>query len=402
VQRTPGSTVPFWTVGVVLTLFLAGASAPSPLYALYAQRWHFSPVTLTAVFAVYAIALLAVLLTFGGLSDAVGRRPVLLVGIGLQAVAMGLFLVADGVWWLVAARVVQGAATGLVNAAAAAALLDLQPRRSTAGPLVNSLAPLVGLGLGAAGAGLLVQYAPEPLHLTFVVLLVVLLGCGVATALLVPAGTRRGPVDMRPRVRVPREVRPTFWAALPVLVATWSLGGFYFSLGPSLVLDLAGSSDRLLGGALPTVLCLSGALASFVLNTRTPERMMAIGSALLVGGLLLSVAAIAGGSAAGLLASTVLAGAGFGSAFLGAFRTLASRADPQHRAELLAAVFTAAYLSFSVPAVVAGFVATRAGLRPTALGYATALAVLAAVALALRFAARRPGSTAHAEPRAQV
>lgn len=130
--------------------------------------------------------------------------------------------------------------------------------------------------------------------------------------------------------------------------------------------------------------------------------MMTVGSTMLLGGLAASAGAIAAGSAAGLLASTVVAGAGFGSAFLGAFRTLASRADPQHRGGLLAAVFTAAYLSFSVPAVVAGFVAARAGLRPTALGYATALAVLAVVALLLRLTSGRAGTTARAARRPQV
>ncbi|WP_158220274.1 MFS transporter [Kineosporia sp. A_224] len=387
----PRSAVPFWTVAVVLTLFLTGASAPSPMYALYASRWHFSPTTLTAVFAVYAIALLAVLLTCGGLSDAVGRRPVLLAGIAVQTLAMGIFFAADGVGWLFAARVVQGVATGLVTAAAAAALLDLQPRLSTVGPLVNALAPSVGLALGAVGAGALVQYAPAPLHLTYAVLVVLLLGSAVATALLVPGATTRRPVSLRPRVSVPRAVRPAFWAALPVLVSTWGLGGFYLSLGPSLVLSLAGSSDRLLGGALPAVLCVSGAAACLVLNTRTPERMMQAGTVMLLAGLLLSVASIAGGTAAGLLASTFVSGAGFGSAFLGAFRSLVVRADPARRGELLAAVFTAAYLSFSLPAIVGGLVATRVGLQPTAVGYAGVLSALAAVALGLRVAAaRRP------------
>ena len=155
----PRSAVPFWTVAVVLTLFLTGASAPSPLYALYASRWHFSPTTLTAVFAVYAIALLAVLLTCGGLSDAVGRRPVLLAGHRRPDRRDGPLPRGRRRGLALRRAHRPGLATGLVTAAAAAALLDLQPRRSTIGPLVNALAPSVGLALGAVGAG-----APRPVR----------------------------------------------------------------------------------------------------------------------------------------------------------------------------------------------------------------------------------------------
>ena len=58
----------------VMPCFIPAASAPSPLYDTYAARWHFGPTTVTVIFAVYAIALLAVLLTAGTLSDSIGRR----------------------------------------------------------------------------------------------------------------------------------------------------------------------------------------------------------------------------------------------------------------------------------------------------------------------------------------
>jgi hypothetical protein len=43
-----------------------------------------------------------------------------------------------------------------------------------------------------------------------------------------------------------------------------------------------------------------------------------------------------------------------------------------------------AYTAFSVPAVIAGFAATSFGLRPVALVYGIAVAVLGALALAAR------------------
>jgi MFS family permease len=64
---------------MVLTLatlaMMATASAPSPLYPLYRERWGFSITTLTVIFAVYVVGLLGALLTVGSLSDHLGRRP---------------------------------------------------------------------------------------------------------------------------------------------------------------------------------------------------------------------------------------------------------------------------------------------------------------------------------------
>ena len=65
----------FYLLASVIVSFLAGSSAPTPLYAVYAAKWGFSPITTTVVFGVYALAVLAALLTVGSLSDHVGRRP---------------------------------------------------------------------------------------------------------------------------------------------------------------------------------------------------------------------------------------------------------------------------------------------------------------------------------------
>jgi hypothetical protein len=380
----------FWTVAVILGLFLAAASAPSPLYAAYAARWHFGPVTITVIFAVYAIALLAVLLAAGSLSDSVGRRPVIVAALLIQSASMLLFLLASGVTWLYAARTLQGAATGLVTAAVAASLIDLQPgARPGLGALVNAITPTVGLAAGALAAGGLVQYGPAPLRLVYALLLAGFLLLTAAAAALPAAGGQRPPVSLRPRVRVEPAVRPAFWAALPCLVATWALGGLYLSLGPSLILNLSGSGNRLLGGGIVFALCAAGAVASFCLRAWPATRAMRVGCLLLLAGLAVTIAAVAAASSALLFAGTLVAGAGFGSAFLGAFRSLAAQASPGGRASLIAAVYVAAYLAFSLPAIAAGVLATHLGLRPATIGYA---AVAAALALASLAATRRPAS----------
>src|SRR2546426_9751157 len=152
----------FWLLTTVFAFFLFAAGAPSPLYVVYEAMWHFSSITLTAIFGVYALALLAALLTTGRLSDHLGRRPVVLLA-GVLA-----FIVASDAGWLFTARILQGLGTGMAAGAISAWLVDLQPPdRPGLGSVVGSVAPISGLAAGTLGAGLLVQYGPVPLHTVF-------------------------------------------------------------------------------------------------------------------------------------------------------------------------------------------------------------------------------------------
>lgn len=89
------------------------------------------------------------------------------------------------------------------------------------------------------------------------------------------------------------------------------------------------------------------------------------------------------------LTGTAVAGAGFGTAMLGAFRTVSARATPGQRASLIAAYFIVSYAAFSIPVVVAGVATTHFGLHRTALVYCTVIAVLAAVAAGSLISRRR-------------
>src|SRR5207237_2552625 len=134
--------------------------------------WHFSPLTLTLIFATYAFGVLATLLLAGRVSDQVGRRPVLLASLGTLMVAALIFMFARSAAWLFVARGLQGIATGAALSAASAAMLDLHPRRDgTSVALANGIASTTGLGLGMLVSSVLVQLGPAPRVLPSVVLL---------------------------------------------------------------------------------------------------------------------------------------------------------------------------------------------------------------------------------------
>ena len=231
----------------IIVSFLAASSVPTPLHALYAAQWGFSPLATTVVFGVYALAVLASLLTFRKLSDHVGRRPVLLTGLVLQAVAMVQFATAGGLGTLLGARIVQGVATGLLLGAAGAAMLDLDRRR---GALANSSAPGAGTAVGAIISVLAVQYLPAPTHLIYLVLLGALVAQAVGVlGMRETAPSRPGALrSLVPDIRLPRAVRSEVAIAAPVLFAVWALAGFYGSLGPALAAIVLHSSSVVDGG----------------------------------------------------------------------------------------------------------------------------------------------------------
>ena len=372
-----GRQTSFWIVATTFGLFLFAAAAPSPLYAVYAGLWRFSAGALTEVFAVYAIALLVALLFTGSSSDFVGRRPIILAALVIQLASLVLFLVASGIEWLFAARIAQGIATGVATGALGAALVDLQPPDNPAlASLVNSAGPILSLGLGALASAVLVQYAPDPLHLVYWLTLLAFIAALAAVAVMPEPGARRSGVRWVPRISVEPAVRREFVATLPILVAGWAVAGFYLSLGPSLASQLAASSNRVLGGLAIFLLADIGAVAIVLTRSWATARAMMVGGVILGAGLVVAVAAIALSSPLLFFAATAVTGVGFGPAWLGVLRTLVGLAAPTARAALLAAVFVVAYLALALPAVIAGFLATRIGLHDAALWYGAGLVVM--------------------------
>jgi MFS family permease len=382
--RLTRRTVGFWILAAALFTLMFAAAAPSPLYVVYQSRWGFSPAVLTLVFGVYAFALLLTLVTVGGISDHVGRRPVLALGLLVEAASMLVFLSANSVAWLMAARIVQGLATGALSGTFTAGIVDLQPPgRAQLAAVLNTGLATVGLAAGALGTGLLVQYAPAPTALVWALLAAAFVALAGAVAFIPetaprqPGARKAAVASLRPRVAVPRVARGRFLAAVPPLVATWAMGGLYLSLGPLLAVGVLHLHSHLIGGLVVATFTGSGALASIVVRERDAGRVTVGGSLVLATGTVLAFVALTAGHAPLFFAGTAVAGLGFGSAFLGAFRSLAQAAPAGQRAELFAATFVVAYLAFSVPAIVAGLCVPALGLRDTAVGYGVGVLLLA-------------------------
>ncbi|MET7743405.1 MFS transporter [Streptomyces sp. NPDC005385] len=383
-RRELGRPAAFAALAVVFVLFMAASSAPSPLYVVYQQEWHFSATTLTTVFAVYVLGMIAALLVLGALSDHLGRRPVLLSAIALEAASMVLFLTADGIAPLMVARLVQGIATGAAMTALGAALADLNPAHAPhrAG-VVTGAAPTFGLGLGALGCGFLVQYGPHPTRLVYALLLAGLVVAGALLLALPETSVRRPGAarSLQPRLKVATHLRADLLGLVPILVASWALGGLYLSLGPSVAAGLFGLSNHVVGGLVVTLLTVPASLTALALRGWPVARTLALGASLLLAGTAVALFGVEDHSLTLAALGTVIAGIGFGASALASFGTLARIAAPAERGELLSVAFVISYVSFSVPAVIAGIAVTHTGLHETSVVYAATVAFLAALAL---------------------
>jgi MFS family permease len=375
----------FWSLAVLLSLFLFAASAPSPLYALYAEKWQFSSTTVTLIYAVYAAGALSALLVTGRLSDHLGRRSVVIVALVVQAAAMIAFIRADGVGYLYLGRVLQGIATGIASGALSAWLVDVEPAdRPGLGSLIAGVALLAGLGCGAFVAALLVQYGPDPMHLIFRALLFIY---AIAFVLIlfapdVAARSQGALRSMIPQIRVPEAAKAQFLASMPTSIAIWALAGLFLSLGPALAVALVGSTNRVVGGFVIFLLMGLGAVASAAVRRRDPRTLLIVGSVVVLVGVGVTLAAVAVSSPLLLYVGSAIAGIGFGPAFSGVVRALGPLAPPDQRGALFAAMYIVVYVAISVPTIAAGIATTRYGLTDTTYVYGVVVMALAAATAA--------------------
>ncbi len=315
----------------------------------------------------------------------------LLGALVIQAGVMVIFATASGLPVLLAARVVQGLATGAALGAIGAGLVDLHPGR---GPLANAAGAMTGTAAGAIGSALLVQLLPAPTQLVYFVLMGVFV-VQAATVLGIPetspriAGALRA---MRPVVALPHEVRGALAVAAPSLVAVWALAGFYGSLGPSLAGLIGHSHSTVLGGASLFVLAGSGALTVLAFHRTDPRTFALAGAGLIIIGVLTVLWSVSAHSLPGFFTGTALAGAGFGGGFQGGLRTIVPLAGPTERAGVISVAYIISYLAMGLPAILAGVLVVHGTLTGTAQefgGAVIALAALTAVGLAAGIARRR-------------
>ncbi|MDT5215387.1 MAG: hypothetical protein QOK18_3626 [Mycobacterium sp.] len=361
---------------------MVGTTLPTPMYALYADRMHFAVLTTTVIFASYAAGVLTALLVFGRWSDAVGRRPVLLAGAVFAVASAAVFLLADDVPLLLVGRLLSGFSAGIFTGTATAAVVEAAPpERRDRAAVMATIANVGGLGLGPLLAGVLVQYAPHPLQLSFVVHIVLVI-LAIAAVLIAPETSAcTGRIGLQ-RLSVPAEVRPVFMTAATAAFAGFAVMGLFTAVAPSFVSGVIGISNHAVAGAMASSIFAASAISQLLARRIAPARAVAVGCAILAVGMAMLAVALHLSSLSGLIVAAVVAGVGQGISFSRGLAAVAELTPADRRAEVSSTYFVVAYVAISLPVVGEGLAAQHWGLRTAGVSFAVAIAVLAVVCLA--------------------
>lgn len=362
---TMGRRGSFFTAAAVAGLALWASGAPTVVYPLYAAEWNVPPTVTTAIFAIYPLVLVPVLIVFGNLSDVIGRRAVIIMGLaalGLGSIAFGI---APDLTWVFVGRALMGVGVGLALSPATAAMVEFggADGASRAGSATTA-ATATGLALSTILGGLFVQYAPAPMHLSFWVLTGVTVVVAAFTAAL-PRHTRdeaSGP--WRPRLpRMPRTERRPFVAGTLGITAAYAMGAIFLALGAQIARELVRSDNAFVDGAIIALSAIVIGVVAIVFRRMPPRTAVSIGPALAVAGLGLLIVAGAAHSLPAFIAASIVAGAGYSLMFAGGLGLITTTAPTHERAAVISAAYVVAYLVQALAALGLGALATASGLQ---------------------------------------
>lgn len=355
----------FWTAASVAGLALWASAAPTVVYPLYAAEWHVAPTVTSAIFAIYPAVLVPVLIVFGNLSDVIGRRAVILIGLaalGLGSLAFGL---APDLTWVFIGRALMGIGVGLSLSPATAAMVEFGGRDGARrASSTTTAATATGLALATIVGGALVQYAPWPLHLSFWVLTVLTAVVAVFAAAL-PRHTRdeaSGP--WRPRLpRMPRGERQSFVAGALGISAAYAMGAIFLALGAQIARDLVGSVNVFVDGAIIALSAVVIGVVAVLTRSLRPRLAVTLGPLLAIAGLGLLIVSGLAHSLPAFLASSIVAGAGYALMFSGGLGLVTVSAPAHERAAVISAAYVVGYLLQAAAALGLGALATASGLQ---------------------------------------
>lgn len=352
-RRAPADWRPFTAAAFALFVLVLGSNLITPLFPLYSKTYNLSALVVTLLFSTYTLLVIPALLLFGPLSDAKGRRELLIGATLLAASAAGLFAAANALFVLFLAQAVQAMALGALQGTASPTLVEEDPsgNRRRASAFASGLT-VGGAAAGPLVGGLLAQYAVLPRRLAFLIELG-LLACALAGVLLWME-PRRDRKPWRPRrPTVPEGIRLRFAVASTSVSVAWAVGGLFLSLIPSFVLELLHGSIALAGAV--AALMLGCSMIVQLTCFRMPSiRAQTVGLVVMVPALVGLLVADWTRSLGWLLAASVVGGAGMGLAFMGSLGDVNEAAPADRKGDVVASYYVVVYVATSLPAIGVG------------------------------------------------
>ncbi|MFI5709609.1 MFS transporter [Kribbella sp. NPDC051620] len=382
-MRSLSERASFWTAGAVVALALWTSACPTMIYPLYQADWGITSTTVAWIFAAYPIALIPVLVIFGNLSDHIGRRAAILLGLAAELAGVVLFILARDVTLLLVGRAFMGLGVGLSLSPASVAMVEFSAagadkRAGAIGTAVSAL----GIALAMLVGGGLSQYAPYPLRLTFVVLALTIL----AVAFFALGLPRHTPNETRSRWRIraiviPRGNRWIFAAGSIAFASSFMLGSLVLPLGARIAHQLARSDNALLTGALLSVFAVSISATALLAKRLNLWTAVIVGAVFSAGAVWLFVVTGTTHAIVVFFLASACAGIGYSFNFAGGLTILNRYAAPHHRASMVSGGYLVGYISQGIGAPALGAIVTAGGLMSALVDGAIAFSVVFAISL---------------------
>jgi MFS family permease len=370
-------------VALAFLIVMAFATLPSPLYGLYRTRDHLSALVITVVFAIFAGGAIITLLAEPFIGARVGRRGAMLGGVATMMVAAAVLAAWKDLPGLLIGRLLTGVAIGLAAGVAIPYLIELRARTHPNASVVYARNIGVAVNVGALGAGplvagILAEWAPQPLTLPY--LLFVALGAvaltGVAAAPETGASVPQAATDNRP-------AGPRRKARLPVpaaaaTIAAFAASGLFAGLSGLFLATTLHHPSHALSGATLFVVFSAGVASQLATNRLQASRVLVLGMLSMVVGLVLLVVAVQlpAPSLALFLIGGALIGAGAGAVYKGTTGLVLEATEPENRVAMTSQLVIAVFVGLSVPVIGAGVALNLGASAPdTVFGFAILVAL---------------------------
>ncbi|MCH5585750.1 MFS transporter [Shimazuella sp. AN120528] len=392
-MQTISSKTAFWIVAWVISISLWSSAAPSIVFPVYASFWHLSKAVTTGIYATYPVVLVLVLVLFGNISDYIGRRNTLLIGLSFLFIGALIFALAPSMIWLFIGRVFQGIGVGLTSGSGAAALVDFNPTSNQKLPgSINTIAQSVGLFMSTIIGASLIKFAPFPLYLSYWFLVGFIIITAVLSSFLPRQNVlyAKSHTSWKPQgLKVPRALLAVYIVAALAVGTGFAEGGIFLSLGAQIARDVVGTNDILTIGIVLSISYLIASISALLASRLTPITSILVGALAVIVTVGLLVVSSYSHSFVAFVLSDIIGGIAYGFAAAGGIGLASQYAPIQDRAKLLSSVFLFSYLLQGASAYCGGLATTLIGFERAVFLLSVIIALLTLLVLFLALLVRR-------------
>ncbi|MEA9389322.1 MFS transporter [Acerihabitans sp. TG2] len=396
---TLGQRASFWVAAAVVAHTIWTSAAPAMTYPLYAAQWRLTTTQTAMIFAIYPIVVVGILICFGDVSDYIGRRTTMLLGLAASFIGVLLFAIAPNLLWVYIGRMFMGIGVGLSAGPSTAAVIEFSaPGQAKKASAITTVAQATGLALATLIGGALIEYAPFPTRLNFLLLLLIITLIFIAAWFLPRHNSQTQRGRWRPRTpTISPGLGMVVLAATAAVVSAYAIGTVGLSLGAQIARDLIGSSNVLLNGATMSVFAVVLGAVGLLCKGLSSRMAIIVGGVCAVLGMLFLVISVGQHSLLIFLVFLMAAGCGYSLLFMGGLGLINTYAPTHNRGGTLSTLYLVAYLVQGGLALLLGAIATHWGLaRAIDLGALAIIALsLATAAIALFIMVPKPQHLVH-------